>query len=327
MVVRANYPRNEFDPNGDYTADQAWRLLTYNWTDSERRRQPLDGRRPRRRRRPHRALEELEHRRRSRPELRRVRDGQGRVHPLHVPPGRLEHASVVRPRPGGTHGGRHLPRPAAQRKDEGDSGHALQDPDRLLRQRRLAVGDHDPGRGRCVHGDDERPGRRSVRHVRRRGRPERRRREHRRARLGRPSARQPRRTRTASSPASSTSVARTRRRASPTCSTTTAPSSAPTTGRGGRSQATGASTTSTSPTSRLRARVFLSDTTWDDAAPYTDLDTLVFGPSANSYQLVSGSAPFGAPYILDTVGASARALSRARARGRSTPPRAAPRTS
>ena len=33
MVVRANYPRNEFDPNGDYAADQAWRLLTYNWTD------------------------------------------------------------------------------------------------------------------------------------------------------------------------------------------------------------------------------------------------------------------------------------------------------
>ena len=43
MVVRANFPRNEFDPNGDYTADQAWRLLTYNWTDSQRRRQPLDG--------------------------------------------------------------------------------------------------------------------------------------------------------------------------------------------------------------------------------------------------------------------------------------------
>ena len=53
--------------------------------------------------------------------------------------------------------------------------------------------------------------------------------------------------------------------------------------------------------------VFLSDTTWDDAAPYTDLDTLVFGPSANSYQLLGGSAPFGGPYILDTVGASARA--------------------
>ena len=150
----------------------------------ERRRQPLDGCRRRRRRRPHRALEELEDRRRSGPELRRVRDGQGRVHPLHVPPGRLEHASVVRPRPGGTHGGRHLPRPAAQRKDEVASGHALQDPDRLLRQCRLAVGDHDPGRGRCVHGDDERPGRRSLRHVRRRGRPERRRREHGRARLG-----------------------------------------------------------------------------------------------------------------------------------------------
>ena len=33
MVLKANFPRNEFDPNGDYTADQAWRLLTYNWTD------------------------------------------------------------------------------------------------------------------------------------------------------------------------------------------------------------------------------------------------------------------------------------------------------
>ena len=100
MVVRANYPRNEFDPNGDYSADQAWRLADLRLDRPERRRQPLDGCRRRRCRRPHRALEELEDRRRSRPELRRVRDGQGRVRPLHVPPGRLEHASVVRPRPG-----------------------------------------------------------------------------------------------------------------------------------------------------------------------------------------------------------------------------------
>jgi subtilisin family serine protease len=33
MVVRANYPRSEFDGNADYNEDQAWRLLTYNWTD------------------------------------------------------------------------------------------------------------------------------------------------------------------------------------------------------------------------------------------------------------------------------------------------------
>ena len=34
MVVRMNYPRNQFDKNEDYVADQAWRLLTYKWTDN-----------------------------------------------------------------------------------------------------------------------------------------------------------------------------------------------------------------------------------------------------------------------------------------------------
>lgn len=33
MVVRLNYPRNQFDRNADYAADQGWRLLTYDWTD------------------------------------------------------------------------------------------------------------------------------------------------------------------------------------------------------------------------------------------------------------------------------------------------------
>ena len=50
--------------------------------------------------------------------------------------------------------------------------------------------------------------------------------------------------------------------------------------------------------------VFLADTSWDDTAPYTDLDTLIFGRSENTYQLFGGTAPFGAPYILDTVGKS-----------------------
>jgi hypothetical protein len=50
--------------------------------------------------------------------------------------------------------------------------------------------------------------------------------------------------------------------------------------------------------------LFLSDTKWDDAAPYTDLDTLLMGRSSNTYQLIGGSAPIGAPYILDTLGKS-----------------------
>jgi hypothetical protein len=33
MVIRANYPRSEFDGDANYDEDQAWRLLTYNWTD------------------------------------------------------------------------------------------------------------------------------------------------------------------------------------------------------------------------------------------------------------------------------------------------------
>ncbi len=43
MVVRANFPYSQFDRNGDYSEDQAWRLLTYNWTDCQRRREALEG--------------------------------------------------------------------------------------------------------------------------------------------------------------------------------------------------------------------------------------------------------------------------------------------
>jgi hypothetical protein len=49
---------------------------------------------------------------------------------------------------------------------------------------------------------------------------------------------------------------------------------------------------------------FLADTTWNDAAPFTDLDTLIMGRSANTYQLFDGSDPFGGPYVIDTVGKS-----------------------
>jgi len=33
MVVRANFPYEQFDANGDYSPDQKWRLFTYKWTD------------------------------------------------------------------------------------------------------------------------------------------------------------------------------------------------------------------------------------------------------------------------------------------------------
>ena len=49
--------------------------------------------------------------------------------------------------------------------------------------------------------------------------------------------------------------------------------------------------------------LFLTQTEWQGTSPFTDLDTLVFGRSANQFQLL-GDAVFGAPYILDTVGGS-----------------------
>jgi hypothetical protein len=50
--------------------------------------------------------------------------------------------------------------------------------------------------------------------------------------------------------------------------------------------------------------LFLANTKWQDEAPHTDIDTLIFGRSENAYQLLDGSDPIGAPYILDTVGGS-----------------------
>ena len=50
--------------------------------------------------------------------------------------------------------------------------------------------------------------------------------------------------------------------------------------------------------------LFLTRTRWQDTAPFTDIDTLLFGRSQNSFQLFGGSPVFGAPYILDTVGGS-----------------------
>jgi hypothetical protein len=49
--------------------------------------------------------------------------------------------------------------------------------------------------------------------------------------------------------------------------------------------------------------LFLTRTTWDGTAPYTDLDTLTFGPTENHFQVL-GDAVFGAPYVIGPVGGS-----------------------
>ncbi|MFW6092133.1 MAG: hypothetical protein ACODAF_09620, partial [Actinomycetota bacterium] len=49
--------------------------------------------------------------------------------------------------------------------------------------------------------------------------------------------------------------------------------------------------------------LFLTRTEWDGTAPYTDIDTLIFGRSQNQFSVIMDSV-FGGPYILDTVGGS-----------------------
>lgn len=49
--------------------------------------------------------------------------------------------------------------------------------------------------------------------------------------------------------------------------------------------------------------LFLANTTWNGTAPYTDIDTLIMGPSQNHFQVI-GDSVFGGPYIIDTVGKS-----------------------
>lgn len=49
--------------------------------------------------------------------------------------------------------------------------------------------------------------------------------------------------------------------------------------------------------------LFLARTTWEGAAPYTDIDTLLMGRSENHFQ-VFGDAVFGGPYTIDVVGGS-----------------------
>ena len=170
MVVRMDFDHSQLDPNGDYTADQAWRMLTYNWTD-----QDGDGRLWRDRDGDG-VVDHVQLATSSNidgnPDIdfAQVGDRQGRVRPLHVPPAGQQRPGQLRARPEGSDGGRHVHRPAAPAAGSGPAADRLQGPDRLLRHGRLAVAE-DVGHGAGhVHGARRRAGGRSVRRVRRRDR-------------------------------------------------------------------------------------------------------------------------------------------------------------
>ena len=60
------------------------------------------------------------------------------------------------------------------------------------------------------------------------------------------------------------------------------------------------------PNEPAEGSLFLAKTEWDGTAPYTDIDTLLFGRSANHFQIF-GDSVFGGPYVIDTVGGSPNA--------------------
>ena len=236
--------------------NQAWRLLTYNWTDINHDGNLWTDTRRRRCRRPRQPVDDLEHRRHPRSQLRGVGDGQGRVRPVHVPPAGREHPDVFRPRPERPDGRRRLPRPAAP----GPQHAASRSPTSRSRSTSTRTADWSwvttPASASgsftaTIDVPEDTPygmyeGAIVLTQRRRLDR-----------RAGRPSP--SRRPPTQDEAGPDHRLARVRwrwtspRRRRTTC-TTTARSSAPTTGPGGPSPATGASSSSTSPRSRPTAR-------------------------------------------------------------------------
>jgi hypothetical protein len=305
VVIRANYPNSQFDGNGDYRSDQAWRLLAYDWTDVNH---------------DHKLWTDangdgiVDHR-----DLNTSSniDGFNDIDFKHSEMEQGEYERFFYHRPGSNILEGFVRRPAERMadgifigfqhsaKNPRDRQDVVQDPDRVLQERRLELGLDDAGVGQHVLGDGERARNGAVRSLRGSGRRIEGRGEHRRPGHGE----------------------RGGDRAA---------------GRGGNFTGTltfggpeaasaqsdqlydngsffGANdwtwrdeagdwrffyydVTKTPPAGTL----FLADTTWDDVFP-TDLDTLVMGRSPNSYQLIGGSTPIYAPYALDTVGKSPKA--------------------
>jgi hypothetical protein len=242
VVIRANYPHAQFDGDENYESDQAWRLLAYNWTDINHDRRlwtdrDQDGIVD------HADLDTSSNIDGSTTSTSSLRDGEGRVRPVLLPPAGRERPHGLHRHPAQRDGRRHLPRLPAL-----DAQRAIDRPtssrDRLLQERRLELADDDAVAGRPVHGDAERAGGHAVRHVRRRGR-----RVERRDASVVPVAVTVAATSAAGRVGNITgnlTFGGRRSRQQSDRSTTTGRSSAPTTGRGARSRATGGSSTTTS---------------------------------------------------------------------------------
>ena len=110
MIIRAIYPYDEFDPNGDYANDQRWTLLRLRLDRHQPRRPAVAGQEPQRRRQPHR-LDQHEHRRRPAPRLQAFGDREGRVRPVHLPAHGQPRAPGDGPRPRQADEQRPVPRP------------------------------------------------------------------------------------------------------------------------------------------------------------------------------------------------------------------------
>ena len=193
MIVRAIYPYSEFDPNGDYVNDQRWTLLAYNWTDINH-----DGKLWKDKN--HNGV--VNHTDSTATNIdgdplinfKKSGDREGRVRPVHLPADGQRRPPGHGPRPGQADGQRPVPRSPAPRAEPAHPGHPPQVPDRLLQERRLVVADHAEDREGLVHGQVPRPDRHPGRDVpgRRRREPER----PRQRRAGLPSRCRPRSPRT-----------------------------------------------------------------------------------------------------------------------------------
>ena len=307
MVVRAELSATRSSTRtATTTTDQAWRLLTYNWTDING-----DGRLWRDRD----GDGVVDHVRSAtssnidgNPDIdfAPVGDRQGRVRPLHVPPAGSQRAAVVRARPGGSAmARRHVPRPAAPARERGDPGHRLQGPDRLLRERRLAVADHAGVGQRLVHGARRRAGRtrrtacttaRSCSTQRRRL--DRRAGRGRRRRDGRAGRRRHRSRRHRRSAA----------RASPQAQANLLYNNGSVFGAHDWTWRAESGDWRffflDVPKAPPQGTLFLRRHDVGRPAPYTDLDTLDLRAVGEHVPAARRRAPFGAPYILDTVGGS-----------------------
>ena len=100
IAISASFPLSEFDVDSDYTYDQRWRLLAYDWTDIEPRRQPVDRQGPRRRRGPQGRPAQLEHRRQPRRQVGQLRDRPERVRALQLHERRIGQPADPRRPPG-----------------------------------------------------------------------------------------------------------------------------------------------------------------------------------------------------------------------------------